>query len=172
MSYSFLKRSTPTILTVLGGIGVIATSIMAVTATPKALKVLEEAEEEKGEELTVFEKVEVAGPVYAPAILTGFGTLVCIFGANALNKRNQASLVSAYTLLSNSCGKTVKKNGEIDIVDEEFEEEDELLFYDLNSRQYFNASMDQVIQKTVTDDGLECYMISTPFDVPLSHWLG
>ena len=169
MGHSPFKRSIPTILTVIGGIGVIATSIMAARATPTALKVLENAEEEKGEELTVREKIETVGPVYLPTVITGVCTLMCIFGANTLNKRQQASLMSAYALFNNSYSKSANRS-RISEHDDEFEEDDELLFYDLNSRQYFNASMDQVIQKTVTDDGLECYMISTPFDVPLSHW--
>ena len=37
----FLKKNGSTILTVVGGIGVVATSVMAVKATPKALYLLE-----------------------------------------------------------------------------------------------------------------------------------
>ena len=39
---------TSTVLTCLGGIGVVATSIMAIKATPKALELIEEAKKEKG----------------------------------------------------------------------------------------------------------------------------
>lgn len=39
-----LYRSSPTILTVVASIGVIATTITAVQATPKAIKLLKEAE--------------------------------------------------------------------------------------------------------------------------------
>ena len=89
-SRRFLKRNASTILTAVGGAGVVATSIMAVKATPKALILLHEAKEEKGDELTLSETIKVAGPVYIPAIITGAATLSCIFGANALNKRQQA----------------------------------------------------------------------------------
>ena len=44
----YVRRNAPTILTCVGGIGVVATSVMAVKATPKALKLIEEAEREKG----------------------------------------------------------------------------------------------------------------------------
>ena len=98
----FWKRHASTILTVAGGVGVIATTVTAVKATPKALEVLDEAKENKGEELTPFEKIKIAGPKYIPSILIGTGTLVCIFGANVLNKRHQAALVSAYTLIDSS----------------------------------------------------------------------
>ena len=98
----FGKRNASTILTVVGGVGVLITSIMAVKATPKAMTILEQAKEEKGEELTKFEKFKMAGPSYIPATIVGIGTVTCIFGANVLNKRQQAALVSAYTLVDSS----------------------------------------------------------------------
>ena len=98
----FLKRNASTILTCIGGIGVVGTAILAVNATPKALRVLEEAKEEKGEELTVMEKVVVAGPKFVPAIIVGAATVTCVFGANVLNKRKQAALISAYALIDKS----------------------------------------------------------------------
>ena len=39
-----LYRSSPTILTVVASVGVVTTTIMAVRATPKAIKILKEAE--------------------------------------------------------------------------------------------------------------------------------
>ena len=54
----FVKRNASTILTCLGGVGVVATSVMAVKETPKAIRLIEEAEKEKGEELTKCEKVK------------------------------------------------------------------------------------------------------------------
>lgn len=38
---SSLKRSSPTILTIIGVIGVVSTTVMAVKATPKALEIIE-----------------------------------------------------------------------------------------------------------------------------------
>ena len=70
-SKRFLKRNAPTILTGLGAFGVVATAVTAVRATPKAMQLIECAEEEKGEKLTVLETVQVAGPVYIPSVLTG-----------------------------------------------------------------------------------------------------
>lgn len=95
----FIKRNASTILTCLGGVGVVATTITAVKATPKALRLIEEAEQKKGEELTKWEKVQVTAPKYIPAVLIGATTMACIFGANILNKRQQASLASAYAFL-------------------------------------------------------------------------
>lgn len=101
-SQLFIKRNAPTILTVAGGIGVVTTSVMAAKATPKAVRLLEEAREEKKEELTKVEKIKIAGPVYIPTILMGTATIACIFGANILNKRHQAALVSAYAMIDSS----------------------------------------------------------------------
>ena len=109
----FLKRNGSIILTVLGGAGVVATAVTAVKATPKAIKLIEVYEEQKGENLTMLEKVKVAGPNYIPAILIGVGTITCIFGANVLNKRTQASLMSAYALIDNSYKEYKKKVTEL-----------------------------------------------------------
>lgn len=98
----FWKRHGSTILTCVGGAGVVATTVLAVKATPKALQKIDEAKEEKGEELTRFETIKTAGPVYIPTIATGAATIACIFGANVMNKRRQATLASAYMLLDQS----------------------------------------------------------------------
>lgn len=98
----FLRNNSSTILTVVGAIGVVGTAILAAQAAPKALERVETAKEEKGEELTTLEVVQAAGPVYVPTVLVGASTIACIFGANILNRRNQASLVSAYALVDNA----------------------------------------------------------------------
>lgn len=99
---SFLSRNASTILTLIGGAGVVGTAVLAVTATPKAMSRMEEAKIEKGEELTTWETVKVAAPAYIPAVAVGASTLMCIFGANLLGKRSQAALASAYALVNES----------------------------------------------------------------------
>lgn len=140
-----------------------ATSVMAVKSTPKALRLMEEAKEEKGEELTKLEVIKAAAPVYIPAILTGVTTIACIFGANVLNKRHQASLMSAYALLDSSYkdykakveelyGEDADTNIRTAIAKDNYEEDaydledDKVLFYEEYSRQYFEASMDKVLK--------------------------
>lgn len=162
-SKGFVKRNGSTILTCVGAAGVVATSVMAVKATPKAIALLEQAEEEKGEELTKLEKVNVAGPVYIPAVLMGTATIACVFGANVLNKRQQAALMSAYALLDNSYkeyknkveelyGEDANDNVTAAIVKDKYEdvdisvEEDKLLFYDLFSERYFESTMEKVLK--------------------------
>lgn len=98
----FVKRNASTIMTCVGAAGVAVTSVMAVKATPKAMVLIEEAKEEKGDDLTKMEVVKAAGKVYIPTIIVGVSTITCIFGSNLLNKRQQASLASAYALLDSS----------------------------------------------------------------------
>lgn len=160
-SKRFLKRNSSTILTCVGAAGVIATTITAVKATPKAMLLIQNAEEEKGEKLTKLEVVQVAGPVYIPSIMIGASTIACIFGANALNKRSQAALMSAYALVYNSFKEYKNKVSELygeetdmrireELAKDKYEEigivaEDEKqLFYDEYSKRYFNSTMEDV----------------------------
>ena len=158
----FLRRNTPTILTCAGGIGVIVTSVMAVKATPKALTLIEAAKDEKGSELTKLETVRVAGPVYIPTIVVGLSTLACIFGANMLNKRQQAALTSAYALLNSSYNEYKHKIDELygpeananvrreiakdkyDECDISSEDDDKELFFDHYSNRYFRSTLAKV----------------------------
>lgn len=250
----FIKRNSSTILTCLGGAGVVVTSITVAKATPKALRILDEAKKEKGEELSVVEKIKIATPVYVPSILIGVGTVACIFGANIMNKRHQAALVSAYTLVDSSFKEYKQKlkelygeethNNVIDAIAVEKVDRDwgvsgsyfgqscdlaneeacgdSVLFYEENSGRYFESTIEQVLnamyhlnrnyalrgyvhlneyyeflglettdygsvmgwaptddgeywiefncRKTVLDDGLEVYILETPFEPTYEPW--
>ena len=162
-SKGFLRRHSPTFLTVVGSVGVVTTAVLAAKATPKALYLLGQAEEEKGETLTTFEKIKEVGPVYIPAALVGASTIVCIFGANVLNKRQQASLASAYALLDNSYREYKKKVTELygedaerhireELAKDKYEEDeieyegDKQLFYDEFSERYFESTIADVVR--------------------------
>ena len=95
----FVKRNASTILSCLGGVGVVATTITAVKATPKAIRLIEEAEQKKGDKLTKWEKMKTSSPSYISTIGFGMATIACILGAEYLNQRKQTSLASAYVLL-------------------------------------------------------------------------
>lgn len=160
-SKSFLNRNASTILTYVGAAGTIATTVSAVRATPKAMALLEQAENEKGDKLTALEKFQVAGPVYIPSFLFGVSTLACIFGANALNKRQQAALMSAYALVNNSYNEYKEKTNELygedanerivtEIAKGKYEgtdfglDENVELFYDEFSGRYFQSTLYKV----------------------------
>ena len=250
----FCKRHASSILTVAGGVGVVLTTVTAIKATPRALEVLEEATEKKGEDLTSIEKIKIAGPKYIPTVLVGASTIACIFGANILNKRHQAALVSAYTLVDSSFKEYKQKLKELygeethnNIIDALAVEKvdrnwgvsgsyfcqscdlaneeacgDSVLFYEENSGRYFESTIEQVLnvmyhinrnyvlrgyvylneyfeflglettdygsvmgwaptddgeywiefshRKVVMDDGLEVYILETPFEPTYEPW--
>ena len=161
----FLKRNSSTILTCVGAAGVIATTVTAVKATPKAMAALAHAKEEKGEPLTKTEALVVAGPAYIPTILIGASTIACIFGANMLNKRSQAALMSAYALIDNSYKEYKDKVNELygeeadaeiklQIAKDKYKvleanidaEGEKRLFFDYYSGRYFESTIASVQQ--------------------------
>lgn len=112
-----LKRGSPTILSCLGTIGVVTTVVMAVHATPKALSQIHKDSRNNHDgdpyAYTKLEAVESAAIYYIPTAVTGAATIACIFGANVLSKKQQASLTSAYALLNESFGDYKSKLKEI-----------------------------------------------------------
>lgn len=100
---NWFKRNGSTILTCFGAGGMIATVILAVKATPKAMRACTDAQVEKGRnQLTRLEIVKAGAPAYISAAATGVGTLICIFGANALSRRQQVSIAAAYAALESA----------------------------------------------------------------------
>ena len=98
-----VSKHSPEILTGIGIAGMISTTILAVKATPRALDLIKQAEDEKfdnghGEELTKFEVVKVAWKPYIPAAITGTVSVACLIGASSVNARRNAALYSAYKL--------------------------------------------------------------------------
>lgn len=98
----FLKKNSSTILSCIGVVGVVGTAITTGKAVIKAEKILEKRKEEKGEDLTAAETIKAVGPTYVAPVLIGASTIVCILGANIINRRTQASLMSAYALVNTS----------------------------------------------------------------------
>lgn len=98
----YLRSHSSTILTCIGAVGVIITSVTTAKATVKAFELINEAECEKKDSLTKKETVALVGKLYIPPVLIGVSTIACIFGANVLNKKQQAMLSSAYALASTS----------------------------------------------------------------------
>ena len=238
----YLTHNSSTILTCIGAVGVVATAVAAVKATPKAISLLADATDEKGEKLTKVETAVVAAPAYIPSAIIGASTIACIFGANALNKRQQAALTSAYALLDstfkeykNKVKELYGEDGELQVRDEIVKDnlkdkgsvsDDKQLFWDEYSNRYFESTLVDVQSAeyhfnrnfilrgyatlnefyeflgiaemdngdnvgwssdigfleygyrwvdfdhrlVVTDDGLECYIISMPFG-PTSDFL-
>ena len=160
----WIRRNASTILTLIGGAGMIATVIFAVNEKENADEQLQQAQEEQPEELTVVQKAAVLVPAYAKTIATGVGSLMCVFSANALNVRQQALLVSSYAYLnklytdykSRVCKLLPEKEAEFidNSVEAERKDEDdgcppwegEQTFYLEKYGPFFERTMDEVIK--------------------------
>lgn len=166
----WLTQNSSTILTCMGAAGVIATAVLAVKETPKALALIERAGYEKGSDenpiedmeytpLTAIETIKVAWKCYIPAAGVGIATIACIFGANTLNKRQQAALMSAYALLDQTykeykskvkevLGEEAEQKVEDKIAEEKVSDicpaDGKLLFYEPNYGQGFERTMLEV----------------------------
>lgn len=171
----FLKKNSATILTVAAAAGVITTSVLSAKAAIKASRILAHKEEEKGEKLTFEETISAVWTIYILPIVAGVSTIACVFGANILNQRQQASLASAYALIDSSYKEYKEKLKELygeeahnNIIDaiadkkcedvyisagglesaynQEIESDTEpRLFYDEYSGRYFESTIEKVL---------------------------
>lgn len=111
-----MKKHTPEILTGLGIVGMVTTTVMAVKATPKALILIEEKKKQTGSDLVPMEMVKVSYKCYIPAAITGMASVACLIGASSVNARRNAALAAAYTLseatLKEYQGKVIETIGE------------------------------------------------------------
>lgn len=97
---SMVKHS-PEILTGVGIAGMLTTTVLAVKATPKALRLIEQKAEEENchtDELKRIEKVQACWKCYIPAAATGVTSIACLIGASSVNAKRNAALAAAYTL--------------------------------------------------------------------------
>lgn len=178
-----LKRSYPTILTFLGVIGVAATGVAVAKATPKAIAIIEhekrnrskehfdrELEEWVGDSLTTQEVIALTWKCYIPSALIGLSSIACIIGINVMSKRNQASLASAYAMLSESYkqyrgaanavyGENADAKIQAEMAKETYisadglgvysadmdPESEKILCYDMFSQRYFTTTMAAVV---------------------------
>lgn len=93
-----MTRHSPELLTGIGIAGMIATTVLAVRATPKALRLIENAEQKHDEPLTKVETVKACWKCYIPAAVTGVSSVACLIGASSVSAQRNAALTAAYTL--------------------------------------------------------------------------
>lgn len=93
-----LKKHSPEILTGIGIAGMIATTVTAVKATPKALRMIDAKEIEEDRRLSTKEAIAVSWKCYVPAAITGIFSTACLIGASSVNVHRNAALATAYTI--------------------------------------------------------------------------
>ena len=111
-----LAQHGPEILTGFGIAGMITTTVLAVRATPKAVKLIESEVARKNRELVkeaaeygdehceqisklpAVDTVKVAWKCYIPAAVTGVASIACLIGASSVHLKRNAALLTAYKL--------------------------------------------------------------------------
>lgn len=101
-AFKSLKRSTskysPQILTGIGIAGVVSTTVLAIKATPKAVKLVEEEAYERKEKLTPMEVVKTTWKCYIPTAVSMATSITCLICANSVNTKRNAALAAAYKI--------------------------------------------------------------------------
>lgn len=158
----FLRKHGGTILAVAASVGVVATAIETGRASTKAQKIIEKNTiaidcENYGKSCyTTKQKVLDCWKVYVPAAVLGGGTIACILGSNALNKKQLASLTAAYMALGKTYQEYRRQVAEHVGAEQEQEiwkdvyaddedlakvkSEEKLLCYEPISKRYFHAT--------------------------------
>ena len=96
---SSLMKNSPEILTGIGIAGMISSTILAIQATPKAIKLVDEKKKElKSEKIPVGEIVKTTWKCYIYSAVSGGLGAACIVGGCAVNHKRNAALVAAYSL--------------------------------------------------------------------------
>jgi hypothetical protein len=107
-----ITKNSPTILTGLSVAGLVSTVIMAVKATPKAMRILDEARIQNGmvelaednnsitinTGIPVKDAIRLTWKCYIPTAIMGGLTIGCIIGSNSINLRRNAALAGLYSL--------------------------------------------------------------------------
>lgn len=165
---TFASKHSPEILTGLGIAGMVTTTVLAVKATPKAMRLLEEKkQEEHKHELTPVETVKTAWKPYVPAAVMGTVSIGCLVGSTHVSVRRNAALAAAYQLstttlnefkekMIETVGEETAKEVREKIVQEKKEKvskesptiiiasDDDILMYEPISNQEFKSTTNKV----------------------------
>lgn len=94
-----LSERSPEILMGIGIAGMLTTTVLAVSATPKALDLIEDIKrEENRETLTPIETVKAVWKCYIPAATTCVMSTACLIGAGSVHAKRNAALATAYKM--------------------------------------------------------------------------
>ena len=157
----FFKRHGGTILTCLSAVGVVGTAYLSGRAAVQADKELKTL----GEEAPLKEKIKTVAPIYIPTVAAGATTIACMFGANTISRKQQASMLAAGALLEQTYKKYKDKAEELlganvveaniakDEVPPELNKEERLFYFNYYENgehpeygSYFNCTVDKVLQ--------------------------
>ena len=118
LQFTMVKHG-PEILTGIGIAGMLTSTVLAVRSTPKAIQLLEEEANTKGDALTVPEKIKTCWKCYIPTAVTSIASIACLIGASSVNSKRNAALAAAYNI--STAALTEYKDKVIDTVGEKKE---------------------------------------------------
>ncbi len=96
-----ITKHSPEILTGLGIAGMVSTTVLAVKATPKAVKILDDYKDNvlrDHEKIKPVDAVKLTWKCYVPAAITGTASMACLIGASKVSLKRNAALATAYSL--------------------------------------------------------------------------
>lgn len=144
--------NSPAILTAISVAGVVSTTVLAVKATPEAMRDIWDAESEMTDLLTPKDKVKLCWKHYVPALTMGAMTIACIISANTISTKRNAALMSLYTFTEKSLHEYQEK------VKETFGENKEQKVRDDIAQDRVNADPVSSKQVIITGNGdVLCY---------------
>lgn len=95
----FATEHSPEILMGVGLTAMVSSTVLAIRATPKAVRLIEAKKEElQVDKLTPVETVKTCWKCYIPTVVTGLGGMGCIIGSTSVSVRRHAVLATAYSL--------------------------------------------------------------------------
>lgn len=104
-----LVKHSPEIMVGIGIAGMISATVMAVKATPKAMRLLDEKKENQNvDKLSSLDIIKTTWKCYLPTVLISSGSIMCIIFASSVNLKRNTALATAYSL-SESALQTYQK---------------------------------------------------------------
>ena len=157
----FFRRNGGTILTCLSAVGVVGTAYLSGKAAVKADKELKTL----GEDASLKEKIKTVAPIYILPTAVGATTIACMFGANTISRKQQASMLAAGALIEKAYKKYKDKAEELlgvnvveanmakDEVPPDLDKDERLFYFNYYEDgehpeygSYFNSTVDKVLR--------------------------
>lgn len=160
-----IVKHSPEILIGFGIAGWMAGTVLAVRATPKAVRCIEDATNEKEDDLTPLEIVKATWKCYIPAAVTCVAATGCLIGSCSTSVRRHAALATAYKLsetalteyqeqVTETIGEKKEKNIQAKVAEKQIEKapvdqhniistgHGNTLFLDPLSQRYFRSDLE------------------------------
>lgn len=109
-----VKEHSPEILVSAGIVGMASSAVLAVKATPKAMRLIEDKKADLGVTyLTKKETIQAGWKPYIPSVALGVVSAACIVGGTATNLKRNTALATVYALSESTLKEYQRKTLEI-----------------------------------------------------------